>query len=440
MPKLDQINQNAAAFDVGSEKVFLAMPDSKVFSFLTFTADLKRAVELLLENGIQMVAMESTGVYGIVLYEMLVEAGIDVCLVNPSHVKMVPGRKTDVQDCQWLQQLHSYGLLRSSFIPDAAIKELRSYVRLREGYIEEQSSWIHRIQKALTLMNIRLHQVISQIHGASGMKVIKAILNGERDAEKLLQLCDQRIKKNKSEEVLKSLNGNYKEEHLFALQQAVDCYEFIQSKIAECDARIDGQLQKLNQGKEPITDIKPAKKIRHHKPEIENYHEKIVTLVGKDITVLPAITDYNLLMVISETGTDLTKWPKEGNFTSWLGLSPGKNDSGKKKKKAKKKSSPRAGLIFREAAQSLLQSKNIALGDFARRIRAKKGPYIAIMATARKLAELFYRAMTKGLEYVEIGIEAYKKQIEMQQLKSLIKRAESLNMKIVPNNLQYETI
>ncbi|MDP1726546.1 MAG: IS110 family transposase [Bacteroidota bacterium] len=439
MPKLDQINQNAAAFDVGSEKVFLAMPDSKVFSFLTFTPDLKRAVEFLIENEIPTVAMESTGVYGIVLYEMLVEAGIEVCLVNPSHVKMVPGRKTDVQDCQWLQQLHSYGLLRSSFIPDAAIKELRSYVRLRENHIEEQSSWIQRMQKALTMMNIRLHQVISQIHGVSGMKVVKAILKGERDAETLLQLCDQRIINHKREEVLKSLNGNYKEEHLFALQQAVEYYEFIQSKIVECDAKIGSQLFKLNNGKTTIANINPPKKIRHHKPEIENYHEKMVTLVGKDITSLPGITDYNLLQVVSETGTDLTKWPNENHFTSWLGLSPGKNNSGKMTKKVKKKASPRAGLIFREAAQTLLQSKNITLGHFARRLRARKGPYIAIMATARKLAELFYRAMTKGLEYVEKGIEVYQKQLEMQQLKSLIKRAALLNMTIVPNNLQHET-
>lgn len=439
MTKLNQINQNASAFDVGSEKVFLAMPDSKVFSFLTFTPDLKKAVEFLLENEISSVAMESTGVYGIVLYEMLVEAGIDVCLVNPSHVKMVPGRKTDVQDCQWLQQLHSYGLLKSSFIPDAAIKELRSYVRIRENYVEEQSSSIHRMQKALTMMNIRLHQIISQIHGVSGMKVVKAILNGDRDAEKLLQLCDKRIIKNKSEEVLKSLNGNYKEEHLFALQQAVDCYEFIQSKITECDAKVDHQLSKLNSGKPTITKITPPKKIRHHKPCIENFHEKMVSFVGKDITSLPGFTDYNLMQLFSETGTDLEKWPSEKHFTSWLGLAPGKNDSGKKNKKAKKKASPRAGLIFREAAQCLLQSKNIGLGDFARRLRAKKGPYIAIMATARKLAELFYRAMTKGLEYVEKGIEEYQKQLGIQQLKSLIKRAAILNMKIVPNNFQDET-
>lgn len=435
MTELKQINHHAAGIDVGSEKIFIALPDSSVHNFLTFTTDLSAAIQLLKQHGVVTVAMESTGVYGVVLYEMLEEAQLNVYLVNPSHVKHVPGRKTDVQDCQWLQQLHSYGLLNASFVPVASIKELRSYVRLREGYIEDQATCVLRMQKALILMNIRLHQVISQIQGTSGMKVLKAILQGERNAERLLMLCDARIVKNKKEDVLASLQGNYKPEHLFALEQSVNCYEFYQTKLRECDGKIEEQLIKLTLNKPIPSHINEPKPIRHHPPQIKEYHQKMVTLMnGNDVTSLPGITDYNLMQIVSEVGTDLTKWATEKHFTSWLGLAPGKHSSGKMVKRPKKKPAPRAGLIFREAAQSLLQSKTIALGHFARRLRAKKGAYIAIKATARKLAELFYRAMTKGLQYVERGIEHYQKHLDQLQLKSLIKKAAALKMSIVPLN------
>ena len=433
MSKLQQICHNAAGIDLGSERFYVGLPDGSVHNFSTFTSEMKAGILLLKEHKISTVAMESTGVYGVILHEMIETEGIEVFLVNPAHVKHVPGRKTDVQDCQWLQQLHSYGLLKNSFIPPTAIKELRSYVRLREGFIAEQSSCIHRIQKTLTLMNIRLHQVISQIHGVSGMKVIKAILAGQRDPQKLLELCDLRIIKNKKEDVLASLEGYYKTEHLFALQQQVDCYEFYSKKILQCDKEIDRQLMRMNSNKQKPKNLSKPKPIRHHKPAIKDYHEKMVMIMeNKEITALPGITDYNLMQIVAEVGTDLSAWPTEKHFTSWMELSPGKHSSGKLNKKPKKKPSPKAGLIFREAAQALINSKTIALGHFARRLRARKGPYIAIKATARKLAELYYRAVTKGLEYVEKGVEKYEQQIKQTQIKSLIKKARELNMAIIP--------
>jgi len=390
MKKLQQIRENAAGIDVGGQKIFIGLPDGSVSNYGTFTTELMSAVQFLRAHQITSVAIESTGVYGVVLYEMLETAGIEVYLVNPGHLKYVPGRKTDVQDCQWLQQLHSYGLLKKSFVPTADIKILRSYVRYRQTYVEECSKCINRMHKALTLMNIRLHQVISQIHGSSGMKVLKAILKGERDAEKLLALCHESIVQNKREAVLASLQGNYRQEHLFALQQGVDCYEFYQQKMVECDKKIDMQLKSINAGKKRPAKKTPQKEIRHNKPCIENYHEKMTMLMNnQDLTRLPGITDYNLLQILSEIGTDLSAWPTEKHFTSWFGLAPGKNTSGTLIKKAKKKAPPRAGLIFRQAAQTLLNSKDKALGHFARKLRARKGAYVAIKATARKLAVLF---------------------------------------------------
>lgn len=433
MSNLKQMHEHAAGIDVGSEKIFIGMPDGNVKSYLTFTQPMQEAVNFLKQQGISTVAMESTGVYGVVLFEMLEAAGIEVFLVNPSHIKRVPGRKTDVQDCQWIQQLHSYGLLSQSFIPPDDIRQLRAYVRLREIYIEDAAAYVQRMQKALILMNIRLHQVIAQIQGASGMRIIKAILEGERDPHKLLVLCEEKIIKNKAEDVIASLQGNYKTEHLFALQQALECYEFFHKKIAVCDGELNEHLKKMTASKNEPSKINKAKPIRHHKPGIEDLHIKMVKVMdGKDVTTLPGITDYNLLQIVAETGNDLSRWPTEKHFTSWLKLAPGKHSSGKLNKKVKYKATPRAGQLFREAAQSLMQSKHIALGQFARRLRAKKGSYIAIKATARKLAEMFYRAATKGLEYVEKGIEQYEKQWQEQQLKLLYKKAKELNFELIP--------
>lgn len=434
MGKLEKINSNAAGIDIGSEKIFVALEGQEVKNFGTFTASLHQAVEYLQLNGITTVAIEATGVYWIVLHDLLERAGIEVFLVNPIETKNVPGRKTDVQDCQWIQQLHSYGLLRKSFIPEHTIRELRVYVRLREDHISMASAHVQHMQKALTMMNIRLHQVISQIQGASGLKIIEAILAGEQDAEVLALLCNKQILNKKKADVIHSLKGNYKIEQLFALQQALDSWRFYHKKIEECDQQIDSLLVLLTRNKNANPNLTKAKPIRHHKPNVKNLHEKLNKLLeGKDPTVLPGITDYGLMQLTAEVGTDLNQWPSEKHFTSWLGLAPGKNSSGKITKRSRRRVTTRAGQIFREAAQSLMQSKHIALGAFARRLRAKKGPQIAIKATARKLAVMFYNLMTKGLDYVEKGVKQYEQQHKAQLTKFLRKAALELGLVLIPN-------
>lgn len=432
MGKLEKIKLKAAGIDIGSEKIFVAIEEQEVKSFRTFTSTLHQAVEYLQLHGIESVAMEATGVYWVTLYDLLEQAGMEVFLVNPTETKNVPGRKTDVQDCQWIQQLHSYGLLRRSFIPDHTIRELRVYVRLREDHIVMASSHVQHMQKALTMMNIRLHEVISQIQGSSGLKIIEAILSGERDAEKLTLLCNRQILKNKKGDVIESLKGNYRSEQLFALQQALDSWRHYHMKIEECDRKIELLLKEITQNKPPVEQLSKAKPIRHHRPNVASLHEKLNQLLeGKDPTVLPGITDYSLMQLIAEVGTDLTKWSSEKHFTSWTGLAPGKNTSGKITKRSKKNINTRVGQIFRKAAQSLLQSKHIALGAFARRLKAKKGPMIAIKATARKLAVMFYNLLTKGLDYVEQGVKKYEEQYRTQMTKFLQKKAAEFGYAMV---------
>ena len=432
MRKLEKIKLNAAGIDIGSEKIFVAVEEQEVKSFRTFTSTLHQAVEYLQLHGIESVAMEATGVYWIALYDLLEQAGMEIFLVNPTETKNVPGRKTDVQDCQWIQQLHSYGLLRRSFIPDHTIRELRVYVRLREDHISMASAHVQHMQKALTMMNIRLHEVISQIQGSSGLKIIEAILSGERDAEELASLCNRQILKTKKGDVVESLKGNYKSEQLFALQQALDSWRHYHDKIEECDRRIELLLNEITQSKPPVNQLSKAKPIRHHKPKVENLHEKLSQLLqGKDPTVLPGITDYTLMQLIAEVGIDLTQWSSSKHFTSWSGLAPGKNTSGKITKRSKKNINTRVGQIFRKAAQSLLQSKHIALGAFARRLKARKGPMIAIKATARKLAVMFYNLLTKGLDYVEQGVKKYEEHYKTQMTKFLQKKAAELGYAMV---------
>ncbi|MCC5908234.1 MAG: IS110 family transposase [Balneolaceae bacterium] len=433
--KITQIREHTAGIDIGSESIFIGLDDDSVHQFGTFTCEFHVAIKLLTGHGVQSIAMESTGVYGVILHEMLQEAGFEVWLVNPAHLRYVPGRKSDVADCQWLQQLHSYGLLANSFLPDPAIKALRAYLRLRERYISESSKAVLHMQKALTLMNIRLHQVISQIHGASGMRVLRAILDGERDPHQLVALCDKRIQDNKYDQVVASLEGHYRQEYLYELADAIDCYEFFQGKLNECDRQIDGELSQLA-GQQPIpNDYGKAKPIRHNKPAIDQLHQKVVRAAGGvNANELPGLTDYSALRLMGEVGVDLTPFPNEGHFTSWLKLAPGKKQSGKRIRTHKYKSAPRAAEIFKQAAQSLLESKNHALGAFGRRVRARRGPGIAIKAVARKLAILYYRAMTKGMDYVEQGVEAYEKQYQERRLHMLHKQASRLGYALIELN------
>ncbi len=434
MSKIRKIIKHAAGIDIGSEKVFVAIDGKPVKSFATFTSSYQELVAYLKENKKTHVAIEATGVYWITLYDILEQNGFEVYLVNPADSKNLPGRKTDVQDCQWIKELFSMGLLRKSFVPKDSIRELRGYTRLREDKIQTASMHINHMQKAMVQMNIRLTEVLSQVHGASGMAMIEAILKGERDAQKLLSLCHGSLKKNKPGQILAALEGNYKEEYMFELRMAYEGYMFYQQQIASCDKKIEALLQEMAREKAYDHEkIKPhkIKPIRHNKPVVAGLHEGLLKLNGVNATCLPAITDYNFLRLTAELGTDLGQWPTEKNFTSWLGLAPGKNQSGKTSKRSKKKSITRAGQIFKQAAQTILISKKIALGDFCRRLKAKRGPAVAIKATARKLAELYYKLFTKGMDYVEQGLKDYQDKQKQKQIYYLKKKALELNLQLI---------
>lgn len=428
---MEKIRENAAGIDIGAQKVFASVENQSVVSFFTFTEDFELLRDYLLKNGVKTVAMEATGVYWIILYEILKEAGLDVWLVDGKQTRQVPGRKTDVKDCQWIQQLHSYGLLNRCFVAEADIKELRSYVRLREDHIRSAAMHINHMQKALTEMNIRLKEVLSQIQGKSGISIIEAILKGERNVSVLVSLCHNSVLKSKKNEIQKALRGRYTESGLFALKQAYDAYMFYLSQIQQCDEKIQVVMASFNKDNNNQIEKKKRKPIRHHKPNVNDLGESLISAFeGKDATIISGITDYTWMQLLSETGKDLRKWPTEKHFTSWLGLAPGQNDSGKTKKRSKKKGKPKAGQIFRVIAQSLITSKDIAIGSYGRRLRARKGPSIAIKAMARKIAELYWRVMVKGLEYAENGVKKYEEQIYNQKLKSLTRIAKELNMQI----------
>ena len=428
---MKKIRLNAAGIDIGAKHLFVYVEGQPVVKFESFTEDIEALRDYLLLHKVKTVAMEATGVYWIILHEVLEEAKLDVWLVDGRETKQVPGRKTDVKDCQWIQQLHSYGLLNKCYVAKPDTKELRSYIRLREDHIRSASMHVNHMQKALAEMNIRLKEVLSQIHGKSGLSIIKAILNGERDQERLTALCHSSVLKEKKELVLKSLKGKYTQVGLFALKQAYEGYFFYQDQIRKCDEQLNKIVNKMGSSGEGQKK-QNRKPIRHNKPEVDKLGENMLNIFeGKDATTISGITDYSWLQLTSEVGVDLSRWPSEKHFTSWLGLSPGQNNSGKHKRRAKKKGRPAAGQIFRVIAQSLINSKHIAIGAYGRRLRARKGPAIAIKAMSRKLAEMYWRVMVKGVEYAEQGIQKYQEQIKLQKLKSINRLASELNLNIV---------
>ena len=321
---LDSIHPNAAGIDVGSEMHFVAVPEDRdpqpVRSFRSFTGELHRLADWLLACGITTVAMESTGVYWIPLYEILESRGFEVLLVNARHVKSVPGRKSDVVDCQWLQQLHRFGLLRGSFRPTAEIAALRSYLRHREQLVEAAAACIQRMQKALVLMNVQLHTVISDLTGVTGMRILRDILGGETCPERLARHRDHRCKAS-AEEIAASLTGHYQPEHLFALRQTLELYDVYQEKLVACDTVIEAKRHALGARCEPPQAALPtprtSRKPARGAPRFEIRSPLFVLTGGVDLTQLPGIGPYNALRLLSEIGVDMSRWPSEKHFASW---------------------------------------------------------------------------------------------------------------------------
>lgn len=429
----EAVNLHAAGIDIGSEKIFVSIDGTRVVHFSTYTADYYQCVEYLKNEGIRRVAMEATGVYWISLYEILENNGLEVCLVNPKEVKQVKGRKTDVKDCQWIQKLFSAGLLRQSYIPAGRLRELRMMVREREDIIEMGSIYVNKMQKALELMNIKLKNVLSQIHGNSGLRMIEAILQGERDGDKLLSLCYSTVIKNKSEQIKKALEGNYNETWLFLLSENLKMWKQHQVHLLSVDKRIEALLEELNVNRNNIESSTEQKPIRHHKPSVEGLHQKILNLFGVNVSSLSGLTDYSALRLVGETGYDLSKFPTVKHFISWCQLSPRNNQSGKMHRKLRMRSTSKAGQIFREAAQSLMQSKKTAIGVFMRKMRSKKGSGVAIKAGARKIAAAYYNIIMKGQEYVERGVQSYEAKLKDREIKLLNLLANKHNLSLIAN-------
>jgi transposase len=429
-----KLRHHAAGIDIGTTNLHVSVDGETVKVFQSFTESIVELVKYLKDESVETVAMEATGVLWIPLYDMIEAAGIEVYLVNGSHVKNIPAQKSDILDSCWLQQTHSCGLLRASFIPKEEIRELRTYVRQRENLIELGAQNIQRMQKAFELMNIKLHNVISDIKGKSGMLIIESILSGERNVNKLLNLCDKRIKKHKAEQVKLSLSGNYKKEYIFMLRQAYETYQFFQEQIYACDKEIEIFLKKLTETL-PEPPKTPSSPSRHNKPDIEDLHKQVVQMLdGRDATVLPGLSDKTMLKLVAELGTDLSQWPTEKHFTSWLGLSPRKKQSGKMSRIKRYSAKTVAGQIFRESAYSIANSKYIALKGFYNRIKSKNGYKTAIKATARKIAVLYYRFIVNGLEFVEKGLQEYEEKYKQIMFRNITRKAKEIGYELVSVN------
>jgi transposase len=443
-------HRHAAGIDVHAAVHFVSVPaedvpsgfinpDAKlpagVRKFGTNTGDMEALAAWLKDCGVQTVAMESTGVYWIPLYDLLASQGFAVILVDPRQTKHAPGRpKSDVVDCQWLRRLHSYGLLTASFRPSDEIVAWRGFQRQREMLIRYAAQHVQHMQKVLEEMNVKLTEVVSDIVGQTGMKIIKDIVGGERDPLQLAKHRHERCKATEAE-IARALYGNWRTEHLFALKQALKLYEFYQKQLRECETQIEACLRGMAD-KSQGARLPPS--LRKRKPEKNEVRfgarALLFRMSGVDLTLIEGISESTALVLLSEIGTDLSKFPHEKNFVSWLGLCPQhRSSAGKIFKRRVRRGANRAARALRMAAQGCHHAKN-ALGAFYRRIQARCGGAKAIVATARKIAERVYRLLKYGQEYVRQGEQAYEAAYRLRQLKSMAKKAASLGYKLVPES------
>jgi transposase len=438
---LSKINHYVAGIDVGANSIFVCAPINGILEireYSTFTSDLKAMVAWLKSCNITSCAMESTGVYWIPVYDLIEEHGIKVVLENAYHLKCVPGRKTDVKDCQWIQQLHSYGLLRGSFRPDKEILPLRAYVRQRSRLFEKGAQEVLLMHKALTQMNIRLNMVISDLTGLTGMTIIKAIIDGEQDPKKLASLRDRRCKKNE-EEIAKGLEGTYQEEHLFALKQSYEAYQFFHQQILTCEKAIEKELikNKIGLEEEQIEKAKGRKKtIANQSAYYFDAPKLAQNCTQVDLLEIPGFEANTVIKLISEIGLDMSRWPTADHFASWLGLCPSNKISGGKILSSKTKpTSNKAAQALRIAANALYRSPT-ALGAFFRRMRAKLGAPKAITAAAHKLSRILYNMLRFKKKFKELGQEYYERQHKERVLKSLRKKAKEFGFSLTPEAIE----
>lgn len=429
------INGRAAGIDVGSRFHIVAVPtdacDEPVQTFQAFTGDLHRMAAWLKTVGITTVAMESTGVYWVPVYEVLEAAGIDVIVANAREARSVPGRKSDVNDAQWLQRPHACGLLRASFRPGREIAQLRAYLRLRERHLNYAAAHIQHMQKALTFMNLQLHHVVSDVTGATGLRIVRAIIDGERDTKTLAAMRDVRCKA--TPEVIEgALQGNYRPEHVFALKQALELHDFYQHQVEQCDRQIEMVLASL--AAQTPAPIEPLPKRRHRtkQPNAVDFDTRplLHQITGTDLTQIHGIGPYLALRLVSECGTDLSRWPTAKHFTSWLSLSPGCKISGGKVLPSRTRKSNNPVAAHLRLAAVTVGRTDTALGAFYRRLAARIGIAKAVTATARKIAILFYNTMRYGVAYKDPGADYYEAAYRDRVLKQLRRRAANLGFRL----------
>jgi transposase len=434
---LEVIEPDAAGIDVGGQEHWVAISPERdaepVRSFGCFTADIHQMADWLVEKGVRSVAMQSTGVYWMPVLEILEQRGLKMYLVNARDTKNLPGRKSDVQECQWLLKLHTFGLLNNSFQPSDEIRTARSLWRQRGLLTADAASAIQRIQKVLTEMNVQLSTVLSDLSGVSGMQIIQAILDGDRDPWKLAALARPEVKA-KREDIAKSLEGNWRPELLFILRQQLELYQVYQRKITHCDEQLRCHLEsfasKVDLSTHPLGAKPKGKKGSKNAPAFD-LRTELYRITGVDWAQVNGLDVLTAQTVITEAGADLQAFPSEGHFASWLGLCPtNETSSGKVLKRRTRKVVNRAATALRNAASTLLRSQSY-LGAQYRRLRTRLGAPKAVTAMARKLACLFYRLIKHGQQYVDKGVEYYEARYREQQIRALTKRAQKLGLQVV---------
>jgi transposase len=433
------LKPNAAGVDIGAREIFVAVPadrDSQpVRSYPTFTEDLHRLADWLQRCGIRTVAMESTGVYWIPLFQILEARGLEVCLVNARYYQNVPGRRTDVSDCQWLQYLHSVGLLRASFRPEQQVCALRSLLRHRASLIETASEQVLRMQKALDQMNLQIHHVISDITGLTGLSILDAVLAGERNPAVLAKLKDPRVKASE-ETIIKSLVGDYRPEHVFTLRQSLAAYRYFQKSITECDCEVEKMLfqfeARVDVEADPLPPLKVRRKKLYSNEPAFDLRQHLYRIFGVDLTAVPGINVLIAHCVLAEVGPDLSKFRSASAFASWLGLCPDNDISGGKILSVRtRKVGSRAPLAFRMAANALFKSKSW-LGEYYRRMRARLGAPKAITAAAHKLARIVYHLLTTRQAYDESIFAQHEHTFRTRTEARLRAQAKELGLQLLP--------
>jgi len=429
---------NAAGLDLSQSEIWAAVPADRtptpVHKFGTFTPDVLALADWLTACRIDTVAMEATGVLWIPVFEVLEAKGFQVCVVNARHIKNVPGRKSDVQDCQWIQYLHSVGLLSRSFRPDAEMAALRAYIRHRSSLLDSRAAHIQHMQKALQQMNVQLTQVLSDITGVTGLAIIRSIVRGDRDPDHLAALRKPGCARSAAD-IAKALTGNYRPEHVFALKQALALYDNYTAYVQECDAEIEQYVTSLTPAADDLPPLPPSEKRDSNSKNAPSYDARalLYRLTGVDLVAISGLNETSVQTIVSEVGLDMTRWPTVKHFCSWLGLAPHNDISGGKVLRSRTlRARNAAGQAFRLAAQSVSRSTRSVYGAFYRRVKGRLGAEQAIVATAHKIARTFYYVLKNRTAFHDIGAAEYDRQAQEREVAHLRQRAKKLGFTLVP--------